>query len=184
MSHDWFPRPLPANVVIGERSWLYSSFAFLHYRSRRPCGVRVGRDSGIYAGSFFDLGPCGEVEVGNFCTLVGAVIACDSRVVIEDYAFIAHEVVLADHAAAVPGEAAVGRAGEPPVSIVIGENGWVGARAVLLAGARVGRGAIVGAAAVVDFEVPPFTVVAGNPARVVGRCDSSESSHATGYGPA
>jgi acetyltransferase-like isoleucine patch superfamily enzyme len=32
----------------------------------------------------------------------------------------------------------------------------------------INEGAIVGAAAVVDFEVPPFAVVAGNPARVVG----------------
>ena len=172
LDHDWFPRPLPPNVVIGERSWLYSAFAFLHYRSRRPCGVRVGRDSGIYHGSFFDLGPAGEVEVGDFCTLVGAVIACNSRVVIGDYVFIAHEVTLADGFAAVPGAGTDGT-GEPGTSIVIGENSWIGARAVLLAGARIGHGAIVGAAAVVGFEVPPFAIVAGNPARVVGSCAPS-----------
>ena len=56
----------------------------------------------------------------------------------------------------------------PPESIVVGENAWIGARAVLLEGARLGEGAIVGAAAVVDFEVPPYAIVAGNPARVVG----------------
>jgi len=44
LAHDWFPRALPDNVVIGERSWLYSSFAFLHYRSDQPCGVRIGSD--------------------------------------------------------------------------------------------------------------------------------------------
>jgi acetyltransferase-like isoleucine patch superfamily enzyme len=164
LAHDWFPRPLPANVVLGERCWLYSTFAFLHYRSRRPCGVRVGADSGVYHGSFFDLGPDGEVEIGRFCTLVGALIACNSRVVIGDYVFIAHEVTLADGFAATPGGAAGG------AGIVIGENCWIGARSVLLGGARVGAGAIVGAAAVVDFAVPPFAVVAGNPARVVGSC--------------
>src|SRR5882672_6633285 len=102
LPHDWFPQPLPANVVIGERSWCYSSFAFLHYQSRRACGVRVGHDSGIYNGTFFDLGPDGEVEIGNFVTLVGAIIATNSRVVIGDYAFLAHEVVLADSFAATP----------------------------------------------------------------------------------
>jgi acetyltransferase-like isoleucine patch superfamily enzyme len=172
LEHDWFPRSLPPNVAIGERSWLYSAFAFLHYRSQRPCGVRVGRDSGIYHGSFFDLGPAGEVEIGDFCTLVGAVMACNSRVVIGDYVFIAHEVALADGFAAIPG-AGPDDAGEPETSIVIGENSWIGARAVLLAGARIGPGAIVGAAAVVDFEVPPFAIVAGNPARVVGSCAPS-----------
>jgi acetyltransferase-like isoleucine patch superfamily enzyme len=172
LDHDWFPRPLPTNVVMGERSWLYSSFAFLHYRSRRPCGVRIGRDSGVYHGSFFDLGPGGEVEIGDYCTLVGAVIACNTRVVIEDYVFVAHEVTFADGFAATPG-AGPDHSGEPLTSIVLGDNSWVGARAVLLAGARVGRGAIVGATTVVDCEVPPFAIVAGNPARVVGRCGPS-----------
>jgi acetyltransferase-like isoleucine patch superfamily enzyme len=39
---------------------------------------------------------------------------------------------------------------------------------VLLSGVRIGEGAIVGAAVVVDFEVPPFAIVAGNPLRIVG----------------
>jgi acetyltransferase-like isoleucine patch superfamily enzyme len=170
LPHDWFPRPLPLNVEIGPRSWVYSSFAFLHCRSRRPCAVRVGHDSGVYNGSFFELGPGGEVEVGNFCTVVGAVIRTDRRVVIEDYAFVAHEVVIADTFTAVPpgetGEPA--RLDGPAVSVVIRRNAWVGARVVLLGGADIGEGVVVGAGAVVDFPVPAFVIVAGNPARVVG----------------
>src|SRR5258707_69304 len=142
LEHDWFPRPLPDNVTLGERSWLYSAYAFLHCRSRRPRAVRIGRDTGVYHGSFFDLGPRGVVGVGDFCTLVGAVFACDSRVVIGDYSFVAHEVTFADGFAAIPG---AGSEGEPQTSIVLGENCWIGARAVLLAGARIGAGSIVGA---------------------------------------
>jgi acetyltransferase-like isoleucine patch superfamily enzyme len=173
LPHDWFPKALPSNVALGQRSWCYSSFAFLHYRSRRPRGVTVGNDTGIYHGTFFDLGPEGEVEIGNFCTLVGAIISTNARVVIGDYAFIAHDVVLADSFAARPSIGPdlgmVGSRPEPrPITIAIGENSWIGARAVLLSGARIGEGAIVGAAALVDFEVPPYTVVGGNPARVVG----------------
>ncbi|MBM3878487.1 MAG: acyltransferase [Verrucomicrobia bacterium] len=171
LEHDWFPRPLPANVTIGERSWWYSSFACLHYRSRKPHGVRVGRDSGIYHGTFFELGPDGEVEIGDYCTLVGAIICTNSRVVIRDYTFIAHEVIIADRFAAQPlaepgGPVPVGGG---PSEIVIGENAWIGARAILLSGATIGEGAIVGAAAFVDFPVPPYAVVAGNPGRLVGR---------------
>jgi acetyltransferase-like isoleucine patch superfamily enzyme len=166
LEHDWFPRPLPANVVIGERSWLYSAFAFLHYASERPCGLRVGRDTGIFQETFFDLGPCGEVEVGDCCTLAGPIIATNGRVVIGDYALISREVVFADSFAAVP--PASRRPAGRPADIVLGECVWVGTQAVLLPGARLGDGAIVGAAAVVDFEVPPYAVVAGNPARLVG----------------
>src|SRR5260370_34148445 len=96
LPHDWFPRSLPPNVIIGPRSWVYSAFAFLHCRSRRKCAVRVGQDSGVYNGSFFELGPGGEVEIGNYCSVVGAVIRTDLRVVIEDYALVSHEVVIAD----------------------------------------------------------------------------------------
>ena len=173
LPHDWFPESLPDNVFLGERSWLYSSFAFRHYRSRRPVGVKVGHDTGLYNGTFFDLGPSGEVSIGNYCTLVGAIICSDHRIVIQDYVFVAHEVVLADIFAAAPFEEpekqAEGKVGtpDPRMSILIGENAWIGARAVLLGGAHIGEGAIIGAAAVVDFDVPPYTVVAGNPARIV-----------------
>lgn len=166
LSHDWWPRPLPENVVMGERSWCHSSYAFLHCRSRRALAVRIGTDTGIYKGSFFDLGPDGSVQIGNFCTLVGAIIATNRSVVIGDYTFIAHEVVLADEPVALPCPAVPCSSGSP--SVWIGENCWVGARAVLLAGTKLGDGAIVGAGAIVDFEVPPAAIVAGNPARIVG----------------
>lgn len=170
LPHDWYPEPIPSNVVIGDRSWLYSSFAFLHYRSERPCGLRMGNDSGVYYTTFFDLGPDGEVQIGDFCTVVGAIINTNGLIAIEDYAFIAHEVVIADGPAAVPPSPATAVAAPrgSPQEIRIGENAWVGARAVILGGATIGEGAIVGAGAVVDFEVPPYTVVAGNPGRVVG----------------
>jgi acetyltransferase-like isoleucine patch superfamily enzyme len=183
LPHDWFPEPLPANVVLGERSWLYSSYAFLHYRSRRPCGLRVGHDSGIYTGTIFDLGPAGEVQIGDYSTLVGPIISSNGRVVVGDYSLISHQVVIADSFAAAPPGSRRGRPAapaapaapdapaapaEPATTIAVGENVWIGARATLLPGAHIGEGAIVGAGAVVDFDVPAYAVVAGNPARVVG----------------
>lgn len=51
--------------------------------------------------------------------------------------------------------------------IVLGDHVWVGARSLVLKGASVGDGAVVGAGAVVTGEVGASTVVAGNPARVI-----------------
>ncbi len=51
--------------------------------------------------------------------------------------------------------------------IVIGNDVWLGYRAVILAGVTVGDGAIVGAYSVVIKDVPPYSIVAGNPARVI-----------------
>ena len=51
--------------------------------------------------------------------------------------------------------------------IVIEDNVWIGERAVILKGVTIGEGAVVGACSVVTKDVPAFTIVAGNPARVV-----------------
>jgi len=51
--------------------------------------------------------------------------------------------------------------------IVVGDNAWIGAGALLLAGVRVGDGAVVAAGSVVTRDVPDDAIVAGSPARVL-----------------
>lgn len=51
--------------------------------------------------------------------------------------------------------------------VFIEDDVWIGSRAILLKGVRIGRGAVVGAGSVVTKNVPPYAVVVGNPARVV-----------------
>jgi acetyltransferase-like isoleucine patch superfamily enzyme len=163
LEHDWFPAPLPEHVTIGDDSWVYSSFAFIHDVSLQ--GIVIGQHTGVYNGTFFDLGPQGSVEIGDYCTIVGAIFSTNGPVVIRDYAFVAHEVLIADEDFATPASSASGRSES---RIVIGENAWIGARAVLLAGADIGRDAVVGAGTVVDGPVPDGAVVAGSPFRVIG----------------
>ena len=172
LAHDWYPAEVPANVILGERSWLHSSFAFTHHRSQRDPSVRIGADSGAYLGTYFDLGPQGEVEIGRYCTVVGTTFASNDRIVVGDHTLISYGVAIASSAFAVPPDArgAVtddGRRGSQR-DVRIGSDVWIGARAVVLGGSHVGNGAIIGAAAVVDGEVPEYAVVAGNPVRIVG----------------
>lgn len=51
--------------------------------------------------------------------------------------------------------------------VVIEDDVWVGCHAIILKGVTIGRGAIVGAGAVVTKNVPPYAIVGGNPARVI-----------------
>ena len=51
--------------------------------------------------------------------------------------------------------------------VVIEEDVWVGARCIFLHRAHVGRGAVIGAGSLVTKEVPPYSVVAGSPARIM-----------------
>jgi acetyltransferase-like isoleucine patch superfamily enzyme len=54
-------------------------------------------------------------------------------------------------------------------AISIGDDCWIGANAVILPGCtRIGVGAVIGAGSIVTKNVPDFTIVAGNPARVIG----------------
>jgi acetyltransferase-like isoleucine patch superfamily enzyme len=52
--------------------------------------------------------------------------------------------------------------------VVIGHDVWIGMDVVLLSGVTVGDGAVLGANAVVRADVPPYAIVTGNPAQVVG----------------
>lgn len=162
LAHDWFPRPLPDKVSLGDRTWLYSSYAFQHSFGV----VRIGADCGLYNGTHFELGPEAEVEIGDFCTVVGAIIVTNGRVSIGDHTFIAHEVVIASTPFAVPPTGAPELGCAP---IVIGPGAWIGARAVILGGARIGANAIVGAGAIVSGDVPGDATAAGSPARIVSR---------------
>lgn len=53
--------------------------------------------------------------------------------------------------------------------ITVGHDVWIGMEAVVLAGARIGNGAVIGARAVVAGEIPDYAVAVGNPARVIRR---------------
>lgn len=53
--------------------------------------------------------------------------------------------------------------------ITIADNAWIGANAVILQGVSIGQGAVVAAGAVVTKDVPPFAIVGGVPAKVIGQ---------------
>lgn len=58
--------------------------------------------------------------------------------------------------------------------VVIEDDVWVGTNCLILKGVRIGRGAVVAAGSVVTKDVPPFTLVGGNPARVLKSIATTE----------
>ena len=54
-------------------------------------------------------------------------------------------------------------------NVVIGNDVWIGTETIIMSGVIIGDGAVIGARAVVTKNVPPYTIVAGNPAKVVKR---------------
>jgi acetyltransferase-like isoleucine patch superfamily enzyme len=57
--------------------------------------------------------------------------------------------------------------GHDPADIIIEDNCWIGANAVILGGVRIGTGAIIGAGAIVTKDIPSMAIAVGTPARVI-----------------
>ncbi len=147
-------------------------------------GVRVGRHVHIGIGTILwapqELIVEDGVYVGKFCT-----VECDGR--IGAYTMIANNVGIVgrlDHDFRAVGSPVrhapwVGdpdfHASRERLTVVIGADVCIGYGAVVLTGVRIGRGAIVAAGSVVTRDVAPYDIVAGTPAKPVGRrFDASE----------
>ncbi len=180
---DWYPGTIPDNAIIDETAYVETSFSFYLYRSLAPVGVRIGRGASTYLGTMFDVGVQGQVSLGNYALVHGARIICDAEIKIGDYALISWNVVLMDtyrmplnpverrrELERIPNrELRRIDANEPARPIYIESNVWIGFDACVLPGVTVGEGSIVGARSVVTTDVAPYTVVVGNPARVIRR---------------
>lgn len=189
---DWHAGAIPDNVKLDETAYVETSYSFHLFHSQRPEALRIGRGASVYLATMFDVGPAGRVSVGDYALLNGARIICDAEVEIGDYALISWNVVLMDTyrlpmdpaqrmrvLEEIPLRADRHLSADVPADpIRIGRNVWIGFDACILPGVSIGEGSVVGARSVVMQNVPPFTVVAGSPARAVRELPSSpENPH-------
>jgi len=128
----------------------------------------------------------GNIKIGEYCYLGDhSKIWSSSSVEIGNNVLIAHNVNIFDdtthpinymerraHAKAI---FEIGFPSEMnnlnPKPIKIGNDAWIGCMSIILRGVTIGEGAIIAAGSVVTKNVEPFTVVAGNPARVIKRLE-------------
>lgn len=141
----------------------------------------------------------GHNRIGRFATFQGAgtiefgkhsyarsfcLFDATERISIGPYTRIADFVSIrdADHRFSVPGAPLR----DQPVEaspVVVGEDVWIGHGAAVLRGVTIGDGAIVAAGSVVTKDVPPYVVVGGVPARVIGERPGPSRSSAAGIDP-
>lgn len=182
---DWYSGTVPLNVSIAEEAYVETSYSFIHCRSQRDDAIEIRRGASAYLGTLFDVGRQGRVVLGEFATVHGAHIICDEEIQIGDHALISWNVVLMDtprlavdpvhrrrELEAAPWRSPrhlEGQVRAQPVRIE--RNVWIGFDVCVLPGVTIGEGAIVGARSVIMHDVPPFTVVAGNPATVIRKLE-------------
>ncbi len=102
--------------------------------------------------------------IGNRTTFSGG---AGSSIKIGDYCDISDNVhfVTGTHEIDTAGKRTAGRGYTK--NIVVGNGTWIGYNALILPGITIGKGAIIGAGTVVNKDVPPRTIVAGNPMRQI-----------------
>lgn len=127
-----------AGVKIGKGSAIHTGARWYH-----PNGVIIGEDSIIGDSAVFD--GRGTLMIGNHVDMASEVMMYTSQHEINDPEFKAS-----------------------CAQITIGNYVFIGPRVIILPGVTIGEGAVVGAGAVVTKDVPPYAVVGGVPAKIIG----------------
>lgn len=112
-------------------------------------GVRVGSGTSINSNVNMVASPPNVIDIGENCLIAQNVLIRS-----DDHKFNDVNRIIASQ----------GRIG---ADILIGQDCWIGANAVLLKGVHLGAHSIVGAGAVVTKSFPPYSVIVGNPARLI-----------------
>ncbi|HSR13038.1 MAG TPA: acyltransferase [Thermodesulfobacteriota bacterium] len=148
--------------------------------------VKLGKDVRIFShvnlygcsiGDNTKIGTFVEIQkkawIGRNCKISSHTFICEG-VTIEDNVFIGHNVTFINDMYPRSTTENGGLQTEADWKVVptfIRRGASVGSSATILAGITVGEGAIVGAGAVVTKDVPPWTIVAGNPARIMRKIE-------------
>jgi acetyltransferase-like isoleucine patch superfamily enzyme len=140
------------DIIVGDNVLFdgKSSITFAARYCDRPT-LRVGSDSGFGHACILVIGR--EITIGSHCRIASGVVVFD----------------VSGH----PADPEARKAGLPPSPeevkpVRIMDNVWIGRNAIIHPGVTIGEGSIVSAGAVVMSDVPPLSIVAGNPARKIG----------------
>jgi len=149
LDHGVYLHACPNGITIGEGTFImnHAELHVYNFRGIPHAGIRIGRNSLI--GEFNVIRGQGGVSIGD-------------RVYTSPHV----QIAAVNHVFDDPSRPFVEQ-GITAQGITIEDDVWVGAAAVITDGVTVGRGAVVAAGAVVTKDVPPYTVVAGVPARAI-----------------
>lgn len=171
-------REFEANAVVPSDALLFTTAACQNLGAREDITVGNGF---VCRGTLRREGFGGKITIGDNVYIGDySVVSSGVSVVLEDGVTIAYNVSIFDNdahpleaearAAQLRDIMTIGHDGPievPAAPVVIERDAWIAAGAMVLKGVRIGAGAVVAAGSVVTRNVPPNTVVAGNPAVAV-----------------
>lgn len=109
------------------------------------------------------------IQIGDNVGISGCTISSGKLVVIGNNVLIGSGVIITDgDAHPINPEARKAGLGCIRKPVIIEDDVFIGARAIVLKGVTIGKGSVIGACAVVTKNIPPYSIAVGNPARIIG----------------
>lgn len=158
---------IPLKGVFGKVYTFISVKRYMQSRIKymKKLGIHIeGMPRFVAANAYFDGNDYSKITI------------CDKVTVSREAMFLTHDFSIAN-AIYAHGDSVGEKEEYFSKEIYVGENSFVGARASLLPGTHIGKHCIVGAGAVVKGEVPDYSIVAGNPAKVIGNTLAYAEKH-------
>ncbi len=121
----------------------------------------INDSSSIYYGADIILFKGSTLKIGNSFINSNCKIRCHQSITIGDDCAISHDFTVMDS------NAHSLNSDKKTLPVEIKNHVWIGTRVTILSGVTVGEGAVIAAGSVVTKDVPPYTVVGGNPAKVL-----------------
>jgi len=145
----------------------YSIFNHLKSACLRLSGAKVGKRVTYYQRVW--IAPVRNLCLGDDVDLaLGVTITTSGGVTIGDRTLVGYYSQILSRNHVIPTERArIHGAGHKDQAVTIGRDVWIGAHCIILPGVNIGDGAVVAAGSVVTKSVAPYTIVAGNPARLL-----------------
>jgi len=174
----------PANITIGMHCRIARQ-TLLRANTDLDTGIRIGNHVSVLENVLINANR-GHVAIGDRSWIgPGSVVYGNGGVDIGSDVMIANHCVIntvSHHASRI--DVPMNRQGTYCDPVVIADDVWIGAAAVILQGVCIGRGSIIGAGAVVTRNIPPFSIAVGVPARVTGcRKHTAKQNSAIGQLP-
>ncbi|WP_431293731.1 acyltransferase [Pedobacter sp. P26] len=115
------------------------------------------------------LNPGSQLIIGRNVGMSGGTISCSLYIEIGDNVLIGSGAAITDSDAHPINPMLRNDSSQILMApVVIGNDVFIGARAIILKGVNIGKGAVIGAGSVVARDVPEMMIVAGNPAKIIG----------------